>query len=53
MEVKRPQSFVGELLLAQSFDALRAPSRIEFTFFNAISRRKAYQGSADQSASEA
>src|SRR5713101_2912027 len=50
MKVKRSQSFVEGLILAQSFYALRAPSRVEFTFLNTVARRKPNQGRADKSA---
>ena len=53
MEVERRQSLAESLLLAQRFDTVRAPSRIEFPFFNAVSRRKTHQGGAGESAAEA
>jgi hypothetical protein len=52
MEVKGRQSLMEGLLPTQSFDAARAPSWIEFAFFDAVSRRKAHQSGANESAAE-
>jgi len=40
------------LLLAQGFDAARAPSLIEFALLNAESRRETHQSGANESAAE-
>jgi hypothetical protein len=40
------------LLPAQGFDAVRAPSGIEFTFGNAVSGGETHQGGTNESAAE-
>ncbi len=51
-EVKHRQPFVERLLLAQGFDALRAPSRVEFAFLSTVARRKPHEGRAKNSTAE-
>ena len=53
VEVEGRDPLMERLLLAQGFDTVCAPSWIEFTFFNAVSRRKTHQGGANESAAEA
>jgi hypothetical protein len=48
MEVKQWQAFVDRLLLAQGFDALRAPARVEFTFLNTVAGRKPNEGRTEK-----
>jgi hypothetical protein len=49
MQVKPRQPFVERLLLAQGFDALCAPSRVEFTFLNTVARGKPNKGRTENS----
>ena len=52
MEVEGRQPLMEGLLLAQGFDAARAPSWIEFALLNAESRRETHQSGANESAAE-
>jgi len=52
MPVIRSESFLEHLLLPQSFDALSAPTRVEFTFLNTVARRKPNEGRAEKSTAD-